>query len=82
MKADKQLAAWCEALASASRARQPDVVPAGWFTTRQIATARGLHKCNVERKIRALIGSGLAEVREFLIRAGNGTKSVRHYRLK
>jgi uroporphyrinogen-III synthase len=79
---DAQLAAWCEALASASRARQPDVVPPGWFTVRQLMYAMKAGKKATAQKVAALLRAGRAEVREFAVSVGASTRAVRHYRLK
>jgi hypothetical protein len=74
--------AWRAALASASHAQQPDVVPPGWLTIHELSQQLGLGIQQVRAKTALLAEQGRAEAKEFRIRIAKGTRVVLHYKLK
>ncbi len=80
IKADKQLAQWCEIL---SQPTTPvEEVPAGWYTVKQLAKARGRSECNTSELVRRMVELGKAEKRQFTIRLAERVRPTAHYRLK
>lgn len=53
-----------------------DPVPAGFFTAKQIAQAKGASWANTKTKLDGMVAMGLAERREFRI----GNKRPAHYK--
>jgi len=79
LKADPQLAAWCEALAPR---HEVDEVPEGWLTAAQIAIAANKNRNTALRYIGAAVAEGRAEVRKFRVPSGQrGIYPTPHYRL-
>ena len=76
---DPDLAKWCEVLSAGSAVAE--VVPPGWFTIRQLATARGRSDCATSAVIAKLVESGRAEKQTFAIRLAQQIRPVPHYRL-
>jgi hypothetical protein len=64
-------------IASAHRATV-EVVPPGWFTSRELANKTGREQANIVRDIR-LVG---AEKRKFVVKSGSRVFPVNHYKLK
>lgn len=77
---DLDLARWCEALAVGTAVAE--VVPAGWFTCKQLSKARGRSECSTSTSLMRMVESGLAERKMFTIRLNTQTRPVPHYRLK
>lgn len=79
LKADPQLAAWCEALAPR---HELDVVPEGWLTAIQLGKLLGKDRSTVTTLLQAALREGRAEVKKFRIPAGQrGIYPTPHYRL-
>lgn len=79
LKADPQLAAWCEALAPR---HELDVVPEGWLTAIQLGKLLGKDRSTVTTLLQAALREGRAEVRKFRVSSGQrGIYPTPHYRL-
>jgi hypothetical protein len=81
-KADADLQQWVTALASASHAQQPDVVPPGWLTVPELSQRLMLGIQQVRTKATLLVEHGKAEAKDFRVRCAKGTRVTRHYKLK
>jgi len=76
---DADLAQWCAALASPA---VTDVVPPGWFTTRQLAEKLNTPLPTMGRLLSESVAAGRCEVEKFRVTTGSVTRPVQHYRLK
>ena len=76
---DPDLAAWCAALASPP---VTDVVPPGWFTTRQLCEKLNKTLPTMGRLIAEATAAGRCEVQKFRVTTGAVTRPVAHYKLK
>jgi hypothetical protein len=76
---DSDLEKWCAVLSAGSAVAE--VVPAGWFTVRQLAEARGRSDCATSIVIAKLVASGRAERKVFTVKLAAQTRPVPHYRL-
>jgi len=70
------LAAIDEYLASDSG----EIVPPGWHTAADLATARGLSYTRLTQILRPLVTNGVFEMRKFRIRQNQILRPVNHYR--
>jgi hypothetical protein len=77
---DPDLEKWCAVLSAGSAVAE--VVPAGWFTVRQLAQARGRSDCATSLVIAKLVEANRAERKVFTIKLAQHTRPVPHYRLK
>lgn len=79
LKADPQLAAWCEALAPR---HELDVVPEGWLTAAQIAKLIGKNRNTASKYLCDAVKERRAEMKKFRVPAGQrGVYPTPHYRL-
>lgn len=79
LKADPQLAEWCEALAPRHKL---DVVPEGWMTAIELGKLLGKDRSTITGLLQSAIKEGRAEVKKFRIAAGQrGIYPTPHYRL-
>ena len=76
---DPDLAAWCAALASPA---VTDVVPPGWFTTKQLADKLNKTRPTMARLLAEAVADGRCEVQRFRVTTGSVTRPVPHYCLK
>lgn len=80
VKADPELAQWCEALAQIST--PVDAVPPGWKTINQLCYKTGIARQALRQKIKRLLAAGQAERKMFRIRLAKNTRPAPHYRIK
>jgi len=76
---DPDLAKWCAALASPA---VTDVVPPGWFTTKQLSDKLNKPIPTMNRLLAVAVADGRCEVQRFRATAGSVTRPVPHYKLK
>jgi hypothetical protein len=76
---DPDLAQWCVALASPA---VTDLVPPGWFTTRQLAEKLNKALPTMGRLLAEAVAAGRCEVQHFRATTGSVTRPVPHYRPK
>jgi hypothetical protein len=76
---DPDLAKWCAALAAPA---VTDVIPPGWFTTKQLADKLGKPRPTMGRLLAEAVAAGRCEVQKFRLTTGAVTRPVPHYRLK
>jgi hypothetical protein len=74
-----EASAWAAAL-SAPAAQ--DVIPPGWFTTKQLADKLGRPRPTMGRLLAEAVAAGRCEVQRFRVTTGSVTRPVPHYRLK
>jgi hypothetical protein len=74
---DADLAKWCAALASPS---VTDVVPPGWFTTKQLSDKLGKPRPTMTRLLAEAVAAGRCEVQHFRATTGSVTRPVPHYK--
>jgi hypothetical protein len=74
---DPDLAAWCAALASPA---VQDVVPPGWFTTKQLADKLNRTRPTMARLLADAVAAGRCEVQKFRVTTGAVTRPVPHYK--
>jgi hypothetical protein len=74
---DPDLAQWCAALASPA---VTDVVPPGWFTTRQLAEKLNKALPTMGRLLAEAVADGRCEVQKFRVTTGSVTRPVPHYK--
>jgi hypothetical protein len=77
-KPDPELAKWCEALCAPAVS---DVVPQGWYTTKQLAEKMGKPRSVVARLLHDAVAQGRCEKGNFRINVGSFTRATPHYRL-
>lgn len=79
LKADPQLAAWCQALAPR---HDYDVVPEGWLTAIQLGKLLGKDRSTITSLLQTALREGRAEVKKFRVQSGQrGIYPTPHYRL-
>ena len=79
LKADPQLAAWCEALAPR---HEVDEVPPGWLTAIELGKMLGKDRSTITALMQTALREGRAEVRKFRVPSGQrGIYPTPHYRL-
>ena len=71
--------AWCAALASPPA---QDVVPPGWFTTKQLSATLRKSLPTISRLVTEATAAGRCEVARYRVTTGSVTRPVAHYRLK
>jgi response regulator of citrate/malate metabolism len=76
---DADLAQWCAALAMQA---VTNVVPPGWFTTRQLAEKLNTPLPTMGRLLSESVAAGRCEVEKFRVTTGSVTRPVQHYRHK
>jgi hypothetical protein len=76
---DPDLAQWCAALAAPA---VTDVIPPGWFTTKQLSDKLGRTRPTMLRLLADAVAAGRCEVRRFRITTGAVTRPVPHYKPK
>jgi hypothetical protein len=74
---DPDLAAWCAALATPA---VTDVIPPGWFTTKQLADKLGKTRPTMARLLADAVAAGRCEVQRFRVTTGAVTRPVPHYK--
>jgi hypothetical protein len=74
---DPDLAQWCAALAAPA---VTDVIPPGWFTTKQLADKLGRPRPTMGRLLAEAVAAGRCEVQKFRMTTGAVTRPVPHYR--
>ncbi len=74
---DPDLAAWCSALASPA---VQDAVPAGWFTTKQLADKLNKTRPTMARLLADAVAAGRCEVQKFRVSVGSFSRATPHYR--
>jgi hypothetical protein len=74
---DADLAKWCAALASPA---VQDVVPPGWFTTKQLADKLNKTRPTTARLLADAVAAGRCEVRKFRVSVGSFSRATPHYR--
>jgi hypothetical protein len=72
-------AAWAAALRAPAVA---DVVPPGWFTTKQLADKLNRTRPTMARLLSAAVEDGRCEVQKFRVSVGSFVRATPHYRLK
>jgi hypothetical protein len=85
MKKTKLTAEQIEEAAWAAALRAPavtDVIPPGWFTTKQLADKLGRPRPTMARLLADAVAAGRCEVQRFRVTTGSVTRPVPHYRLK
>ena len=60
---------------------EPEEVPEGWMTVRQISQAAGYSETWTYKKVLKLVEVGKAEKRQFCINTGQHVMSVTHYHI-
>jgi hypothetical protein len=78
-KADPDLAQWCAALAAPA---VTDVVPPGWFTTKQLADKLNKTRPTMARLLADAVAAGRCEVQKFRVSVGSFSRATPHYRPK
>jgi hypothetical protein len=76
---DPDLAQWCSALAAPA---VTDVIPPGWFTTKQLAEKLNTPLPTMGRLLSESVAAGRCEVQRFRVTTGSVTRPVPHYRPK
>ena len=76
---DPDLARWCAALATS---QDPDKVPPGWLTAKQICKQVGKALSTVGGQLNRAVKEGAAERTTFRILTGSVVRPVPHYRLR
>jgi len=79
VKPDADLARWCAALATQA---VTNVVPPGWFTTRQLAEKLNTPLPTMGRLLAEAVADGRCEAQKFRVTTGSVTRPVQHYRPK
>ena len=74
---DPDLAQWCAALAAPA---VTDVIPPGWFTTKQLADKLGKPRPTMGRLLAEAVAAGRCEVQKFRLTTGAVTRPVPHYK--
>ena len=77
VKPDPDLAKWCAALATQA---VTNVVPPGWFTTRQLAEKLNTPLPTMGRLLSESVAAGRCEVQRFRVTTGSVTRPVQHYK--
>jgi hypothetical protein len=74
---DPDLAQWCAALAAPA---VTDVIPPGWFTTKQLADKLNRTRPTMARLLADAVAAGRCEVQKFRINVGSFSRATPHYR--
>jgi hypothetical protein len=74
---DPDLAAWCSALASPA---VTDVIPPGWFTTKQLADKLNRTRPTMARLLADAVAAGRCEVQKFRVSVGSFSRATPHYK--
>jgi hypothetical protein len=74
---DPDLAQWCAALAAPA---VTDVVPPGWFTTKQLADKLNRTRPTMARLLADAVAAGRCEVQKFRVSVGSFSRATPHYR--
>jgi hypothetical protein len=85
MKKTKLTAEQIEEAAWAAALRAPavtDVIPPGWFTTKQLADKLGKTRPTMARLLADAVAAGRCEVQKFRVSVGSFVRLTPHYRLK
>jgi len=83
MKKTKLTAEQIEEAAWAAALRAPavtDVIPPGWFTTKQLADKLGKPRPTMTRLLAEAVAAGRCEVQRFRVTTGSVTRPVPHYK--
>ena len=72
-----EASAWAAALASSM---VQNVVPPGWFTTRQLAEKLNTPLPTMGRLLSESVAAGRCEVQKFRVTTGSVTRPVQHYK--
>jgi hypothetical protein len=83
MKKTKLTAEQIEASAWAAALSAPavqDVVPPGWFTTKQLADKLNKTRPTMARLLADAVAAGRCEVQKFRINVGSFSRATPHYR--
>ncbi len=76
---DPDLAKWCAALAAPA---VTDVIPPGWFTTKQLADKLNKTRPTMARLLGAAVEDGRCDMQKFRVSVGSFARLTPHYRLK
>jgi hypothetical protein len=76
---DPDLAQWCAALAAPA---VTDVIPPGWFTTKQLADKLNKTRPTMARLLSAAVEDRRCEMQKFRVSVGSFARLTPHYRLK
>ena len=76
---DPDLAQWCAALASPA---VTDVIPPGWFTTKQLADKLGKTRSTMARLLAEGVAAGRCEMAKFRVSVGSFVRATPHYKLR
>jgi hypothetical protein len=85
MKKTKLTAEQIEEAAWAAALRAPavtDVVPPGWFTTKQLADKLNRTRPTMARLLADAVAAGRCEVQKFRVSVGSFSRATPHYRLR
>jgi response regulator of citrate/malate metabolism len=85
MRQSKLTAEQIEEAAWAAALRAPavtDVIPPGWFTTKQLADKLGKTRPTMARLLSEAVAAGRCEVQRFRITTGAVTRPVPHYKTR
>jgi hypothetical protein len=74
---DPDLAQWCAALAAPA---VTDVVPPGWFTTKQLADKLNRTRPTMARLLADAVAAGRCEVQKFRVSVGSFSRATPHYK--
>jgi hypothetical protein len=74
---DPDLAQWCAALAAPA---VTDVVPPGWFTTKQLADKLNRPRPTMARLLADAVAAGRCEVQKFRVSVGSFSRATPHYK--
>jgi len=83
MKKTKLTAEQIEEAAWAAALRAPavqDVVPPGWFTTKQLADKLNRTRPTMARLLADAVAAGRCEVQKFRVSVGSFSRATPHYR--
>jgi hypothetical protein len=83
MKKTKPTAEQIEEAAWAAALRAPavtDVIPPGWFTTKQLAAKLGKTRVTMARLLADAVAAGRCEVQKFRVSVGSFVRLTPHYR--
>jgi hypothetical protein len=76
---DPDLAQWCAALAAPA---VTDVIPPGWFTTKQLADKLGKTRPTMARLLADAVAAGRCEMAKFRVSVGSFVRATPHYKLR
>jgi hypothetical protein len=76
---DPDLAQWCAALAAPA---VTDVIPPGWFTTKQLADKLGKTRPTMARLLSVAVEDQRCEIAKFRVSVGSFVRATPHYKLR